>query len=162
MFAARTTPAPAGPLLEECEGTCGEDDDCKPGLICYQHRPSRPQIGCAGIPQTWDYCLNASDTAVRPLLDRGPDANRLLGLCEGDCDSDFECMGALVCFKRRNLVPVPGCIGYGTIGWDYCVNPWLSTPTTEFESRSESSISWWFFPPGIIMLLACCLVARRR
>ena len=42
-----------------------------------------------------------------------------LGLCEGDCDSDDDCMGDLKCFQHT-IIP-PGCIaGNEKDGWDYC------------------------------------------
>jgi hypothetical protein len=34
-----------------------------------------------------------------------------LGKCQGDCDVDEECEGALVCFQRGRGDPVPGCLG---------------------------------------------------
>jgi hypothetical protein len=44
-----------------------------------------------------------------------------LGLCEGDCDSDADCEGHLVCFQRGgNMAPVPGCLGTGVRSKDYC------------------------------------------
>jgi uncharacterized surface protein with fasciclin (FAS1) repeats len=49
------------------------------------------------------------------------------GVCEGDCDSDDECVGDLVCFKRRRMSfkRVPGCRGGRSdkSGTDYCVDP---------------------------------------
>ena len=48
-----------------------------------------------------------------------------LGECEGDCDFDAECAGDLICYTRRDLEPVPGCVGGGeeTAGRDFCVKP---------------------------------------
>ena len=50
--------------------------------------------------------------------------------CEGDCDSDRDCKGNLVCFQRDNDsryseidAPVPGCHGKGISGYDYCIRP---------------------------------------
>jgi len=49
-----------------------------------------------------------------------------LRLCEGDCDTDSDCKGDLVCFKRSQVLnspfePVPGCDGAGVRGKDYCI-----------------------------------------
>ena len=44
-----------------------------------------------------------------------------LGVCEGDCDNDSDCGIGLMCFQRNGNEPVPGCLGSGKSGWDYCV-----------------------------------------
>ena len=44
----------------------------------------------------------------------------IYGICEGDCDSDLECMGDLVCFERTGFTNVPGCQGEGRFSSDYC------------------------------------------
>ena len=41
--------------------------------------------------------------------------------CEGDCDNDDQCKGDLYCFKRDDFEDVPGCLGRGVRGKDYCV-----------------------------------------
>jgi hypothetical protein len=44
--------------------------------------------------------------------------------CHGDCDTDRDCAGNLICFQRGSFEHVPGCKGgYGTDGWDYCYDP---------------------------------------
>jgi hypothetical protein len=47
------------------------------------------------------------------------------GLCEGDCDSDSDCEGDLVCISREGHDAVPGCTGEGNasdmFGKDICV-----------------------------------------
>ena len=47
-----------------------------------------------------------------------------LGLCQGDCDSDDECEGDLVCFQREAYQAVPGCSGGESEdkGLDFCVS----------------------------------------
>lgn len=43
-------------------------------------------------------------------------------LCEGDCDTDNECDGELVCYQREeDVTTVPGCSGSPTDDWDYCI-----------------------------------------
>lgn len=55
--------------------------------------------------------------------------------CQGDCDDDDDCEGALLCFQRRDNQrdgghePVPGCIGSGSFATDYCYYP--LPPTSE-------------------------------
>lgn len=36
-------------------------------------------------------------------------------MCQGDCDSDADCEDGLICFQRRGLEEVPGCLGAGSI-----------------------------------------------
>ena len=37
----------------------------------------------------------------------------IMGVCEGDCDNDSECAGALICFQRSANEVLPGCVGVG-------------------------------------------------
>ena len=51
-----------------------------------------------------------------------------LGVCEGDCDGDFDCEGELVCHHRDmdstgKLGHVPSCSGRDTTTRDYCIRP---------------------------------------
>jgi len=46
---------------------------------------------------------------------------RKLGECEGDCDTDRDCLGNLRCFQRTGNVPVPGCYGRAYTHYDFCV-----------------------------------------
>lgn len=47
------------------------------------------------------------------------------GMCEGDCNSNSDCMGGLECFRRpgNDDRMVPGCSGVGVAGADYCYMP---------------------------------------
>lgn len=60
-----------------------------------------------------------------------------LGLCEGDCDSDSECEGSLVCFQRNSYQGVPGCLGgdRDSSATDYCTLPSGEGPTPMPISR---------------------------
>jgi hypothetical protein len=51
-----------------------------------------------------------------------------LSACQGDCDSDDQCIGDLQCRERDNFELVPGCIGPGEKGKDYCTDPFPSQP----------------------------------
>jgi len=46
-----------------------------------------------------------------------------LGECEGDCDTDDDCEGRLVCFQRDGGEPVPGCEGNSRSRTDFCSKP---------------------------------------
>ena len=60
---------------------------------------------------------------------RGKDLDR----CEGDCDTDDDCMGNYVCFQREKdeYKDVPGCLGgtHDASRTDYCIDP--STTTSD-------------------------------
>jgi len=57
------------------------------------------------------------------FLGTGPHGS-LLGACQGDCDSDEDCDGALVCFQREGGEDVPGCTGRTPASkTDYCIYP---------------------------------------
>ena len=46
------------------------------------------------------------------------------GRCRGDCDSDEDCQGSLICLERDGVENnVPGCGGLATLDVDYCVSP---------------------------------------
>ena len=77
--------------------------------------------------------------AARPVINTGSDGCPATGYqdsqggcteCEGDCDSDSDCVGNLECFERTaTSQTVPGCesTGYqaspdGLQDWDYCYN----------------------------------------
>ena len=44
-----------------------------------------------------------------------------------DCDTDFDCLGDLMCFQR-DTEPVPGCVGTPLDSEDYCIE--RPSPTT--------------------------------
>ena len=105
-----------------CEGECDTDQDCREGLICFQRRGLTPVPGCSGVGLgEYDYCV---PPAPGLLIDFGadPPASKLpFGLCEGECDTDNDCEGDLICFQRSGLTPVPGCLGDGLPSYDYCI-----------------------------------------
>mmetsp|Transcript_29916 Transcript_29916/g.44183 ORF Transcript_29916/g.44183 Transcript_29916/m.44183 type:complete len:365 (-) Transcript_29916:157-1251(-) len=55
----------------------------------------------------------------------GPSYHDQCDLCEGDCDSDKDCKGDLVCFEKEEgeKVKIPGCKGWDTSHQDFCVKP---------------------------------------
>jgi hypothetical protein len=48
--------------------------------------------------------------------------NKILGPCEGDCDTDADCANGLYCFSKPDGVAmeVPGCIGVDSSDTDFC------------------------------------------
>ena len=95
--------------------------------------------GGSGDSPTWDYCYDPrKDNRLTMRSGSGPrrwksrpwsnngikgGTRDKLGLCEGDCDSNTDCMKGLVCMQRNGYENVPGCVGKGVRGADYCVDP---------------------------------------
>ena len=112
--------------LQQCQGDCDLDSDCGEGpLLCFQRSGTEPVPGCSGPGQSGtDYCYNAGATVttLRYMGNDGiPAAQFPLGKCHGDCDSDNDCGGDLLCFQRDGTEAVPGCEGDGeaATGRDY-------------------------------------------
>jgi hypothetical protein len=57
--------------------------------------------------------------------DGSPASAYPLGECQGECDSDEDCEGELICFQRDPGDPVPGCLGGedDTSRNDFCISP---------------------------------------
>ena len=81
-------------------------------------------------------CLNKNftekqDDNLRTMVTRGVNkpfrGGGKLNECEGDCDSNRDCNGNLICYQRDNKNDVPpGCYPGGSgdkRAWDYCVDP---------------------------------------
>lgn len=140
--------------LGMCQGDCDNDDDCLDELVCFQRDLLDPVPGCAGEGQiSYDYCTVAPGATLAPTTPTTPPAMRPttapgvpvaqlppletvgddlalpLGICQGDCDSDEDCLDDLVCFQRNMLEPVEGCSGVGRVSYDYCTNGPNSTPS---------------------------------
>jgi hypothetical protein len=79
--------------------------------------------------------LTPRDLAVKVLNIVGDDGNPAsafpLGQCQGDCDTDDDCLGSLKCFQRQkgdDIRKVPGCKANNITklsngGTDFCYNP---------------------------------------
>merc|ERR550534_2905838 len=132
------------------------------GLRCFQRDTSEESVpGCssggAGDIPTHDYCYIPVESPLSdmptvsptmeptlnptygesPLVDFGGEGcttDSPCGECEGDCDSDADCMAGLRCFQRdTSEESVPGCAsgGAGDISThDYCYIPVELPPTS--------------------------------
>jgi hypothetical protein len=123
---------------DQGEGDCDSDDECRDGLVCVSDAgesygwsaitdvcelPSAPPVGtaCNLNPGDWGYC---SDPNCGPC-----DAD------EGDCDSNGECRGTLVCLNDTGatlgLPPTLDLCGTPSAAqcrlevgdWAYCSDP---------------------------------------
>mmetsp|Transcript_20396 Transcript_20396/g.44559 ORF Transcript_20396/g.44559 Transcript_20396/m.44559 type:complete len:942 (-) Transcript_20396:165-2990(-) len=128
-----------------CEGDCDSDEDCVPGLICYQRSGFDSVPGCSGggdgDREDVDYCVpgaggdddeeeeeegeeEAEEGGEGTIEDVGGDVEEgglQLGHCAADCDDDTECESGLICYQRDGDEAVPGCNGTPRTGWDYCI-----------------------------------------
>eukprot|EP00581_Thalassiosira_minuscula_P030378 CAMPEP_0183780492 /NCGR_PEP_ID=MMETSP0739-20130205/56458_1 /TAXON_ID=385413 /ORGANISM="Thalassiosira miniscula, Strain CCMP1093" /LENGTH=481 /DNA_ID=CAMNT_0026023463 /DNA_START=172 /DNA_END=1617 /DNA_ORIENTATION=- len=100
--------------LCRCEADCDKDVDCAGDLVCFNRSGNEQVPGCKGAAsEATDYCTHRPSPNYLSV--------KTLGLCEGDCDKDFDCAPGLFCFKRNGFTEVPGCNGKGTRGVDYCI-----------------------------------------
>lgn len=120
---------PSGVKLKECQADCDNDNDCAPGLKCYQRDSNEPVPGCTGTAKNgYDYCI-PKETFLKNV---GGDPKRKLQKCEGDCDSDKDCASGLKCYQRDGGTKngsVPGCAGKPKSNWDYCIPKNINTNT---------------------------------
>ena len=69
-------------------------------------------------------------------------SNYKCDLCEGDCDSDSDCAGDLICLQRDGFEAVPGCSGAGgardVYAKDICVDKQASLSPSALPSASPS------------------------
>lgn len=113
-------------------------------LLCYQREGDEPVPGCTGEGAfSKDYCYDAGAT-LDTLMDMGnngyPTGVFPLQRCQGDCDSDDDCAGNLVCFTRT-LEAVPSCIGEGRFEFDYWYVDDESSKQSTLGSRNTNSSS---------------------
>ena len=142
--------------LGRCEGDCDNDTHCKGSLVCYfrVEGSNAPVPGCYGGEQDGsrtDYCVDPNDLGggqktptytsggnllvLRSYGSSPPPSYKPLGECEGDCDSDRDCLAGLMCYQRSSYDPVPGCFGVDAGRTDYCIKD------SSISSSSSSSSS---------------------
>lgn len=130
--------------MTECQGDCDRDSDCAPGLKCKQRRWNEAVPGCHGgeVYPVVDYCYNPTCEGL-PELDSSFGSHGSVNMpeCSGDCDSDEDCAEGLRCFQRDGVEQVPGCLGLGVEGFDYCYDPTHEIGSTTFSSFPSTSVS---------------------
>ena len=143
-----------------CQGDCDNDSQCRGAMKCYHsstHGVSlKFQTGCEGKTLSMhDYCympaaptrfptrkptsppVGTAHVDSKSLKTHGYNAHLLggvqkhgFGMCQGDCDSDAQCRGSMVCFHSHKAGnTVTGCEGKTLAVHDYCYQPLkLSNP----------------------------------
>jgi len=131
----------------ECEGDCDGDAQCKGALKCLER-------GTQAVPNCYkgtairdlDYCyvpVPRTPTPAHTFYNGGWDycIAEKCNECEGDCDSDAQCKGALRC-NQRGSGPVPGCFkGTPVHHVDYCYGPTpvpTPVPTSACASQDQT------------------------
>jgi len=122
--------------LDFCQGTCRDDGDCKPGLVCLDRWSGDETPGCyiTGNDGGFSICYDPRWNGVKKLS--GSDYNgskKKLQRCTHECDKDSECHFPLRCFKRKNGEAIPGCTDPGGISksWEFCWDPNWNKPSVK-------------------------------
>jgi len=105
----------------ECTGDCNSDSDCAGDLRCAFRSFSSGIENVPGCSWSGTERFPGIDFCFMPISQ--PDTINYVGecspttyacaRCEGDCDSDSDCQGDLICFQRDGYEPVEGCKGEG-------------------------------------------------
>ena len=79
---------------------CDNDDQCVGDLICFQRTGDEFVPGCTNVPgfTTEDFCIPKPTNLLQNIGNEY--TNGYYGECQGDCDSNSDCAGNLVCFQR--------------------------------------------------------------
>ena len=84
-----------------------------------------------------DYCVTRLPNMLVVVGDNdNPSSAFPLQECEGDCDTDEDCDLDLICQLRDDVEEVPGCIGKGSPGQDYCRSAAPGPGVTDSPSKS--------------------------
>jgi hypothetical protein len=120
----------AAGLLDNCQGDCDRDSECKSGLKCFQRTGTQAVPGCTGDKPNYsgfDFCYKPPTPTPGTLKIVGNDGGPgfPLNACEGDCDKDSDCKSGLKCKQRNGSETVPGCTGDkpNYKGTDFCYKP---------------------------------------
>jgi hypothetical protein len=112
-----------------CQGDCDTDKDCKGSLRCFQRNTNEFVHQCdkttQGDVHSFDFCIS---TVSNPnlLANLGGDActpSKPCSVCQGDCDKDTDCKGALRCWQRDGTALPNGCrhTAQGNVkDYDFC------------------------------------------
>lgn len=111
----------------------------------------RSELSEGDIRQVLDthQCYEPSTlTATHDIREPGQPALFSLNECEGSCVVDSDCAGEMVCWRRPDASPIPGCDGTGRAGWGYCVgtsNPAVQTMLSALpvDNGPSASASTW-------------------
>jgi hypothetical protein len=77
---------------------------------------------------------------LQRLTFRGSNPNFKLSKCEGDCDTDLDCISGLVCYQKNvgGTGAVPGCSGTDTSNTDFCFDRGKETQSGQWGAIIRS------------------------
>ena len=108
-------------------------------LACFQRDGGEPVPGCSGNDDARaDYCYQPPANYLCYLGQNQGTGG--YGLCQGDCDDDSDCKDGLLCEQRSGLTPIPGCVGEGLTGTDYCRYPESKEPSSSPTNFSPTKM----------------------
>ena len=114
-------------------------NQCDWGLICHYRVWNEAVPGCTGVPITGeDYCIKPTDPLQLVIMGDEDEGTFPLQMCQGDCDDDSDCAAGLTCMERNGIQEVPGCVGTGESGSDYCYNAGNPVTPSPTSSPTES------------------------
>ena len=138
--------------LQLCYGNCETDDDCAPGLGCYQRSNYNTFVPACLLGAYDDDDNNYCVPSIK-LNWLGWTPRQNLNLCEGDCDRNSDCAPGLVCFERNDHRPIPGCIGLGVSRGDYCIyDPNIPPTLATFESTTTVKFDTNDWRPKVVVV----------
>jgi hypothetical protein len=87
---------------------------------------------------------SASNLSTLRVRKNACTSSRPCEICEGDCQTDDDCKGTMLCFHRSNQAQqVPGCFGKGiggiTGGENYCYDP--KSPVIKGSNTTDTALS---------------------
>mmetsp|Transcript_34867 Transcript_34867/g.51838 ORF Transcript_34867/g.51838 Transcript_34867/m.51838 type:complete len:1326 (-) Transcript_34867:90-4067(-) len=153
---------------EQCRGNCNHDGQCRDMLECKIRESWEAVQGCQGDGvQGANYCYHPDVDgflpSIVPFPTPGPTVDPTTyeeftcpvggascAKCKGNCVSDADCQGGLVCYIRAADEPVYGCTDPATAvsGANYCgeVTP---APSQSLAPTSTPMPTSLFDRPGI-------------
>jgi len=91
-------------------------------IKCKLARNARTSKWEIYLPTTNQQEIDSIDSAKRAINLRYEDCTvqNPCAECYGDCNTDDECGDGLACYQRTDDNFIPGCVGVGSTGKDYC------------------------------------------
>lgn len=116
-----------------------EDEPVVIDSVSEDEKSSTPQEKSAVVETNAAVQKKSSGGSDLPIVvGYGSSPDQVLKECEGDCDSDSDCQGSLVCFQRDAGQEVPGCNGISLSKSDFCVK---GTKSSNFAAVSDEQES---------------------
>lgn len=90
------------------ESVCQISEDPPEHFDCLTRTPTPTDIPTLSPSRAPSISLAPTKKPILEFLGWAPP--KKVGLCQGNCNRDFDCKGDLVCFKRSTAIDIPGCL----------------------------------------------------